>query len=78
MSKRRKARKSAYPQFYDRKVIRSGFGATISVGKILPKNWRYVRLWLLEQEKDYVLIRIDRLLENHDYAPSRKASQAGE
>ena len=78
MSKTTKARSTARPIFYDRKVIRRGWGAQISVGKILPKHWCYVRLRVLKKTKKYVDVRIERLLENHDAAYLTKTNKKGE
>ena len=78
MNNKTEGSQRARPIFYDRKVIRRGWGAQISVGKILPKRWRYVRLWLLEKTKDYVTIRIERLLENHDATYITKTNKKGE
>ena len=49
--------------FYDRKVQRSGYTRLISVGKIIPKDWRYVRLLPIEKGETYVEVRIIKLLE---------------
>ena len=78
MKSKQKGANRRHPIFYDRKVIRRGWGAQISVGKVLPKRWRYVRLWLLEKTKDYVTIRIERLLENHDATYINKTNKKGE
>jgi len=49
--------------FFDRKLIKQGATRYLSVGKVLPKSWRYVRVEKLAGKEDYLIIKITKLLE---------------
>jgi len=72
LNSQEKAAQSSHPIFYDRKVLRTGYGATISVGRLIPKDWRYVRLTLLNKTEDTVTIEIRCLLRNNTNAHTKK------
>lgn len=62
---KRKFRGTSKPrQFFDRKVRREGYSRTLSLGKIIPKNWRYVRITPIEKTQNAITLRIDKLLGN--------------
>jgi len=48
--------------FFDRKVQETGYTSTLSMGKIIPKDWTYVRITPLHKNKTTITIRIDKLL----------------
>jgi len=54
--------------FFDRKVQNTGYTRTLSMGKIIPKDWKYVRLTVLDSQPSYVIVRIDKLLGEVNYA----------
>ena len=54
--------------FFDRKVLHYGYSRTISMGKIIPKEWRYVRLSIITQDKNTVTVTIEKLMGDKDYA----------
>ena len=47
---------------YDRKVVKTGYTIALSMGKIIPKRWTYVRITKLEETEHSITIRIDKLL----------------
>lgn len=54
--------------FFDRKVQNTGYTRTLSIGKIIPKEWKYVRLTVIEKTNTYVVVKIDKLLGENTYA----------
>ena len=57
--------------FFDRIVRIEGYTRTLSLGKILPKGWRYVRISVKSRTDDEILISVIKLLgdENHAQTP---------
>lgn len=45
----------------DYKLIRHGPSRTLSVTRLIPKHWEVVRVELIAQEEDRVLLRVTRL-----------------
>jgi len=64
--------------FFDRKVQNTGYTRTLSMGKIIPKDWKYVRLTVLESQPSYVIVRIDKLLGDINYARISAANKRSE
>jgi len=48
--------------FYDRKVQAHGYTRLLSLGKVIPADWRYVRIWVERQTPTEVHVVIQRLL----------------
>jgi hypothetical protein len=48
--------------FYDRKVQAHGYTRLLSLGKVIPQDWRYVRIWIEKSTPTEVHIRIQKLL----------------
>lgn len=48
--------------FFDRRVLRYGYSATVSMGKIIPKNWAYVRMSIIEQTEKTLTIKLEKLI----------------
>jgi len=48
--------------FYDRRVLRPGYSATVSMGKIIPKNWAYVRMSIIDQTEKTLTIKLEKLI----------------
>ena len=46
----------------DRKVTQGTFTRSISIGRIIPKDWEYVRLTILEVDNDRLVVQIRRLV----------------
>lgn len=49
------------PAHQDQKINTSGRGRSLSVGKVLPKNWSWVRVTVIEESKTHVTITIKKL-----------------
>lgn len=61
--------------FFDRKVRPQGGGCSISVTKLIPKTWRYVRLRKVRETDTSVTVRIEKLLGEKQHAPNKKADK---
>ena len=47
--------------FFDRKVLKYGHSRSLSLGKILPKDWDYVRIRIIEQTDNHLTLSLDLL-----------------
>lgn len=56
------AHKSDEPKQQDQRVSTSGRGRSIAVGKILPKDWSWVRVTVVEETKTEVTVKIRKLV----------------
>jgi len=54
--------KSKRKPFYDRKVQAHGYTRLLSLGKVIPQDWRYVRIWIDQQTPTEVRITVQKLL----------------
>lgn len=61
--------------FFDRKVLHYGYSRTLAMGKIIPKEWRYVRLSIVGQEKNKLTITIEKLMGDIEYARGAKTDK---
>lgn len=50
----------AKPQ--DQKINTSGRGRSLSVGKVLPHDWSWVRVTVIEESKTEITIKIRKLV----------------
>ena len=67
MSQKRQFKSGAKPRtFFDRKVREEGYTRTVSLGKILPKQWIYVRVQIISQKPDELIVRITKLAEEEN------------
>jgi len=48
--------------FFDRKVRKEGHTRSLSLSKVIPEDWGYVRIRILKQKDDSVEIRITKML----------------
>jgi len=48
--------------FYDRKVQAHGYTRLLSLGQVIPKDWRYVRIHVVKQTPTEVHLVIQKLL----------------
>ena len=64
MSKKKRQFKgtSKAKDHYDRKVIHSRTGRTLSLTKVIPKDWLYVRIYLVDETKNHKIIGIQKLM----------------
>jgi len=58
-----KAGRKAHRTFFDRKVRHEGFSRTLSLGKIIPKNWLYVRIRKISEAHHKITVELTCLLE---------------
>ena len=58
-------------EFYDRKVHRTGSTVLLSLGKVLPHEWSYVRITPLKRTDNSVELLIEKLLELDNNAPNK-------
>jgi len=49
-------------KFYDRKVLHYGHTRTLSLGRIIPKDWRYVRLKVTKKTPTQINLVIRKLV----------------
>lgn len=49
------------PTHQDQKINTSGRGRSLSVGKVVPKTWSWVRVTVVEESKTEVTIKIKKL-----------------
>uniref|UniRef100_A0A6H1ZXN1 Uncharacterized protein n=1 Tax=viral metagenome TaxID=1070528 RepID=A0A6H1ZXN1_9ZZZZ len=66
------------PVHYDRKVLRYGYSAMISMGHLIPKNWDYARVTPLKQTDTILEVRIERLRVVKNNAPDTKVGEKRE
>jgi hypothetical protein len=67
------------PLFFDRKVQPHGYTRLISLGKIIPADWRYVRIYCIKQTDTEVHLIIRKLLGVEANAcPPRTHKESGE
>ena len=50
------------PPFFDRKVQPHGYTRLLSLGKVIPQDWRYVRIYVVKQTPNEVHLIIRKLL----------------
>lgn len=55
--------------FFDRKVNHIGSTRSLSMTKVLPEGWAYVRITLLHRTEQSIEVLIERLLEMNNIAP---------
>jgi hypothetical protein len=61
--------------FFDRKIIKTGFSRGINVSKLIPIDWRYVRMELLSGDKTSVTVKITKLLGEEPIAQAQKVNK---
>lgn len=75
MAENRQFRVSAHKRtFFDRRIIRAGYSRGINVSKLIPKDWRYVRMEIVIQDTTSVTVKITKLLGEEPLAQTQKAS----
>lgn len=55
-------------KFFDRKLQDTGYTKVLSMGKIIPQDWKYVRITPLSKNETSIVIRIDKLLGDENLA----------
>jgi hypothetical protein len=54
--------------FFDRRVRPTGHTTSISLGKIIPESWSYVRMEVIDREAESVTVKFTKLLETEIHA----------
>jgi len=57
--------------FFDRKVRYEGHTRSLSLSKVIPDGWRFVRIRLTKQDPDKVSIIIENLMGGEKNEPKR-------
>lgn len=65
-------------EFYDRKVRPEGYTRVISMGKIIPEDWTYVRMRILNQTDESVEVLFTKLMGYDDNTHPKDTSKEGE
>ena len=60
-SRRQFVQKSKKQKYYDRKLWKSGNTRGISIGKIIPADWLYVRAYIADQGPDWITVQFIKL-----------------
>ena len=63
--------------FFDRKVLNYGSSRTVAMGKIIPKEWPYVRMTIIKQEANMLTVTIEKLYLGVEHARGTKTDKAG-
>lgn len=75
-NEKRQFKSSAKPyEFYDRKVIYTGSSRLLSLTKLIPKEWIYVRITPVNIEDDYICVVIHKLMDMNDLAQLTDTNQ---
>lgn len=61
--------------FFDRKVLHYGYSRMVSLGKIIPKDWTYIRVAIEEQDKTKIVISLTKLLGSEPIAQNKKVDK---
>lgn len=79
MSKRVKQfeRASQRRSFYDRRVRKTGFSRVISLSKVIPEDWGYVRIKILTATPDAVEVLFEKLMGVDELAQNKRNHKEG-
>lgn len=61
--------------FFDRKVRQQGGGRSLSMGKVIPPTWKYVRIRKVRESDTSVTVRIEKLFEEKQHAQNKKSNK---
>ena len=61
--------------FFDRKVIHYGSSRTISLSKVIPKDWGYVRINIVEKTPNQATITITKLTVSESHAQNPQTNK---
>jgi len=77
MNRKRQFTGVAKPRlFFDRKVQRTSTTRILSMGKVLPKDWEYVRLIPEYMDASTIMLRIEKLALVKNLAPNTKNNKS--
>ena len=60
--------------FFDIKVRPTGGTRSVSLGRILPKRWYYIRAEVVDRERNSITVKFTKLLEMEADAPDTNAN----
>jgi len=63
--------------FFDRKVRREGHARVLSLSKVIPEDWLYVRITPLNRTDNSVELLIEKLYGEKKAAPAAKTDKTG-
>uniref|UniRef100_A0A6H1ZLY9 Uncharacterized protein n=1 Tax=viral metagenome TaxID=1070528 RepID=A0A6H1ZLY9_9ZZZZ len=63
---------------WDLKVREIGASNVIPVTKFVPKTWKFVRVWLIKQMENKVILHVEKLYEESEVAPPTNSNKEGE
>jgi len=80
MNKKIKRFTGAYEprSFFDRRVRVQGGSRVLSLGKIIPDDWGWVRVWKLDETPKSITVHFERLELKPVYAPVEGDNKEGE
>lgn len=64
--------------FFDRKVQLSGSSRLLSLSKVIPEGWTYVRIHYISRRGNIVKIQIEKLLGENNIAQTTSPNKAGQ
>ena len=64
--------------FFDRKVRKVGYSRVLSMSKLIPEDWAWVRMRVLNKTNDAVEVLFTKLLGCDDVASDEDTSKEGE
>jgi len=64
--------------FYDRKVRKVGFTLSISLGKVIPKGWTYIRITPIKREGNVITITLEKLVGENNHAQTAKNNKGSQ
>ena len=61
--------------FFDRKILHYGSSRAVALGKVIPKDWEYVRIGIIEKNPATIAITITRLKVTETHAQNTKTNK---
>jgi hypothetical protein len=61
--------------FFDRRVLTYGSSRTVSMSKFIPKDWKYVRISLVDKNPNSVTITITKLNVSESHAQNPQTNK---
>ena len=79
MSKKKQFKGTSAPKtFYDRRVRKVGYSRVVSLSKIIPEDWAWVRMRVLNKAPDTLEVLFTKLLGRDEDAQDEGTSKEGE
>ena len=80
MSKRPKQFKGTSKRrtFFDRKVRKVGYSRVLSMTKVVPEDWAYVRIIMMNRTSDAVEVLLEKLMGVEELAQIEASDKEGE